>query len=156
GDVFGIVSLLATGLLFTFFHDRLRRTNARLRDAAVQRRLFEALIENSSDFIGIADPSGVPIYGNPAARRMVGLPDDLAVRDTTILDYYAPAERRLAADVILPSMIKSGRWEGETAFRHWQTGAVIPVSDTHFSIREPGTARVLGYGTITRDITELK
>src|SRR5581483_3795465 len=43
GDVFGIVSLLATGLLFTFFHDRLRRTNARLRDAAVQRRLFEAL-----------------------------------------------------------------------------------------------------------------
>ena len=156
GDAFGIAMLLMTGVLFTFFHDRLRRTNAQLQDSAAQRLIFEALIENSSDFIGIADARGVPIYGNPAARRMVGLPDDVAIGDTKILEYYAPAERSMAANVILPAMMNRGRWEGETAFRHWQTGAAIPVSDTHFSIREPGTARLLGYGTITRDITELK
>ena len=38
-----------------------------------ERQVFVSLLENSSDFIGIADPNGKPIYLNPAGRRMVGL-----------------------------------------------------------------------------------
>jgi PAS domain S-box-containing protein len=121
-----------------------------------ERRVFESLLENSSDFIGIADPSGTPIYLNPAGRRMVGLPADYPVEHTRIPDYYAPEQRRFATDVILKEMIERGRWSGETSFRHWQTEAAIPVSDEHFMIRDPRDGRILGMGTVTRDISEAR
>jgi PAS domain S-box-containing protein len=121
-----------------------------------ERQLFAALVENSSDFIGIADPSGKPIYVNPAGRRMVGLAADHPVSNTQIPEYYPPEDRALATDVILKGMVEHGRWSGETHFRHWKTGELIPVSDEHFLIRHPATGRILGMGTITRDISEAR
>src|SRR5579883_3467203 len=121
-----------------------------------QLRVFASLIENSSDFIGIADPSGKPIYVNPAGRRMVGLPADFAVETTGILDYYPPEERPFAAEVILEQMLSRGHWSGETHFRNWRTEERIPVSDEHFLIRDPSGERVLGMGTVTRDISEAR
>lgn len=129
--------------------------NQNLNKALVEREMFAALIENSSDFIGIADPSGRPIYVNPAGRRMVGL-DDISIENTQIPEYYTPDQRSLAEDEIVKSMKEKGFWKGETFFRHWITQAPIPVSDDHFMIREPTTGRILGMGTVTRDITEIK
>ena len=136
--------------------DTLERTNEQLRKAVGERQVFAALVENSPDFIGVADADGKGVYLNPAGRRMVGLAPDFAVEHTEVLEYYAPDQRTFASDVILKSMIEQGHWQGETAFRHWQSGKAIAVSDTHFMIREPGTGRLLGWGTITRDISELK
>jgi PAS domain S-box-containing protein len=121
-----------------------------------ERQLFEALVENSSDFIGIADPNGKPLYLNPAGRRMVGLAADHPVSDTQIPEYYPPEDRAFAADVIVKTMFAQGHWSGETHFRHWKTGEAIPVSDEHFLIRHPKSGRILGMGTITRDISELR
>ena len=131
-------------------------TNARLQKALDDRRIFEALIENSSDFIGIADPDGTPIYLNPAGRRMVGLASDFPVETVRILDCYPPDERAFVSDVILKSMLEHGHWSGETRFRHWQTEQAIPVSDEHFTIRDRDSGRLLGLGTITRDISDVK
>jgi len=130
--------------------------NARLRTALDERRIFAALIENSSDFIGLADPNGKPTYLNPAGRRMVGLPADFNIENSTMLEYYSEDQRAFAAAVILKSMLEQGHWTGETYFRHWKTGASIPVSDDHFIIRDPENDRVLGMGTITRDISDLR
>jgi PAS domain S-box-containing protein len=121
-----------------------------------ERQVFVSLLENSPDFIGIADPNGTPIYLNPAGRRMVGLPADYPVEQTRIPDYYPPEERGFAADVIVKAMVERGRWSGETHFRHWQTQEAIPVSDEHFMIFDPGGQRVLGMGTVTRDISEAR
>ena len=138
------------------------RWQAFVRDISERRRIederqvFVSLIENSSDFIGIADPSGKPIYLNPAGRRLVGLPADFPVEKVQIVDCYSAEERAFAGDVILKTMVERGRWSGETHFRHWQTEAAIPVSDEHFIIRDPSGERVLGMGTVTRDITERK
>ena len=87
---------------------------------------------------------------------MVGLPADFPVEKVQIVDCYPAEERAFAADVILKTMVERGRWSGETYFRHWQTEKAIPVSDEHFMIRDPGGERVLGMGTVTRDITERK
>jgi PAS domain S-box-containing protein len=132
------------------------RSNIQLKQLLNQRAIFTALIENSSDFIGIADPQGMPMYINPAGRRMVGLAPDLPVGATHMLEYYPPELRTYAADVIVRSMLEQGRWEGETQFRHWRTEQAIPVSDTHFMIRAPESGRILGVGTITRDISEIR
>jgi PAS domain S-box-containing protein len=121
-----------------------------------ERQVFVSLLENSFDFIGIADATGKPVYLNPAGRRMVGLPADYPVEETRIPDYYLPEERAFVEDVIVKSMVERGRWSGETHFRNWQTGEAIPVSDEHFTIRDPSGERVLGMGTVTRDITERK
>ncbi|HSQ68224.1 MAG TPA: histidine kinase dimerization/phospho-acceptor domain-containing protein, partial [Polyangiaceae bacterium] len=144
------------GLFFAVFHDRLRAANATLKRLVDERRVFVALIENSSDFIGIADASGKPIYVNPAGRRMVGMAPDFPVGETQIPEYYPPEQRQFVRDVIIKTMIERGHWQGETYFRNWQTQEPIPVSDEHFIIREPETGRVLGAGTVTRDITDLK
>jgi PAS domain S-box-containing protein len=121
-----------------------------------ERQLFAALVENSSDFIGIADPSGKPIYLNPAGRRMVGLAPDHPVGETQIPEYYSPEERAFASEVIVKRMVEQGRWSGETHFRNWKTGEAIPVSDEHFMIRDAGSSEILGMGTITRDISEAR
>jgi PAS domain S-box-containing protein len=136
--------------------DALQGANAELNRASSERRMFAALVENSSDFIGIADDTGCPVYLNPGGRRMVGLAPDFPVRSTRIADYYPADQRAFARDVIVKSMVERGHWEGETAFRHWQTEEAIPVSDTHFMIREPETGRAIGMGTVTRDISEIK
>src|SRR5262249_33752719 len=138
------------------FHDRLKKTNARLKKVGDERRMFAALIDNSCDFIGISDISGRPTYINAAGRRMVGFPAERAIEQTSIPDYYAPDHRWFASSVIIKSVLERGHWEGETFFRQWQTHQSIPVSDTHFMIHDPDTGGILGMGTITRDISEIK
>src|SRR5262249_26257851 len=54
--------------------DECRTANERSQRTLDERRIFEALIANSADFIAIADAHGKPAYVNPAGRRMVGLP----------------------------------------------------------------------------------
>jgi PAS domain S-box-containing protein len=119
-----------------------------------QRQVFISLLDNSVDFIGIADPNGKPIYLNSAGRRMIGLAPDFPVDQIEIEDCYPPEVRRFATDVILKTMVEKGVWSGETFFQNFQTHEKIPVSDTHFMIRDASGERVLGMGTVTRDITE--
>jgi hypothetical protein len=63
---------------------------------AKQRRIFVALIENSSDFIGIVDPQGKPIY--MVQRYQINAPapavgTQIAVR-TAVTVPGAPVMRR--------------------------------------------------------------
>lgn len=133
-----------------------------LRDITERRRIederqgFVALIENSPEFIGIADPRGRMIYVNPTGRRLVGLGPDEPIEQLAMSDFYAPADRQFATDVILRSTILRGRWSGETFYRHRVTGAAIPMLDEHFLIREPAQGRVVGVGTVSRDVTEAR
>jgi PAS domain S-box-containing protein len=120
------------------------------------RQVFVSLLDNSSDFIGIADPAGKPIYVNAAGRRMVGLPPDSPAEEHQIEEFYPPELRSFVTDVILKAMIERGHWTGETQFRNFRTNAAIPVSDTHFLIRDTGGERILGMGTVTRDISEAR
>lgn len=147
---------LAIGYAISLLHERLRRTSDGLARAARQNMIFAALIDNSVDFIGIADPEGNPRYLNPAGRRMVEFPEKLAIEHTHIDEYYPPELRAFAQDTILANMLAKDKWAGETSFRNWRSGKSIPVLDTHFLIREPVTRHVIGMATITRDISAQK
>lgn len=149
----------AAGVAFAYFYDRVAKADtaeaAKTQlEATEERRVFAALVENSSDFIGIADASGKPTYVNPAGRRMVGLSPEQPIEETEILEFYPPDQRAFATEVILKSMLEHGQWEGETYLRNWQTEDAIPVSDKHFMIRDPKSGRTLGMATITRDISD--
>lgn len=131
-------------------------TNENLKRIADERKIFKTFIENSSDFIGLADANGKPTYINPAGRRMVGMAPDFPIENTQITEYYTPDQRSFAKDVIVKSMLENGFWKGETSFRNWQTDNAIPVSDEHFIIKDLETGRTLGMGTVTRDISDIK
>jgi PAS domain S-box-containing protein len=132
-----------------------QRANQQLNQAIAERQLFSALVENSSDFIGVANANGTPLYINPAGRRMIGLPPDFPIGTTSISDFY-PSDQRDAAMAILKGVAEHGHWDGEAIFRNWQTEAGIPVSQSRFVIPHPDTGQILGFGNITRDISEAK
>jgi PAS domain S-box-containing protein len=121
-----------------------------------ERQVFMSFFENSVDFIGIVDPNWRPVYINPAGLKMVGLPLDHSVEQTTSSDYFPPDQRAFLTDVIVPSVMDQGRWHGETYFRHWQTEEPIPVSNDSFTVRQPKTGRLLGMGAIARDISDAR
>jgi PAS domain S-box-containing protein len=121
-----------------------------------QRQVFVSLLDNSVDFIGIADPTGKPIYLNAAGRRMIGLAPDFPVEELQIQDCYPPEVRSFVSDVLLKTMLERGVWSGDTFFRNFETHERIPVSDTHFLIRDGSGERLLGMATITRDISEAR
>lgn len=121
-----------------------------------QRQVFVSLLDNSVDFIGIADPAGKPIYLNAAGRRMIGLEPDFPVEQLQIEDCYPPELRSFVTDVLLKTVMERGVWSGETFFQNFETHERIPVSDTHFLIRDANKERILGVGTVTRDVSEAR
>jgi PAS domain S-box-containing protein len=121
-----------------------------------EQRKLAALVENSTDFIGIASPEGQVLFVNAAGQKMVGLDGDEHVRATRVLDYVAEESRQRVRQHVLPAVMRHGHWEGETLFRHFQTGAAIPMLQHVFCIKEEGRDRPIALATISRDITERK
>ena len=91
----------------------LRETADRLRVLNREQQLLAAFVENSSDFIGISDPEGRPIYVNAAGRRMVGLGPEQPVGETRIPEYYPPELRGFVQDVIVKSMVEQATGEAK-------------------------------------------
>jgi PAS domain S-box-containing protein len=115
-----------------------------------------SLVENSLDFIGIATPDGQVAFVNRAGQRLVGLDGDQEARSKRIEEYVLPEDRPRLIELVLPVVFKEDRWEGEMRFRHFKTGAAIPMHHHVFFIKEPGTGRNLALATISRDMRERK
>ena len=121
-----------------------------------ERRTLAALVESSTHFIGIASLDGHVLFVNPAGQQLVGLAGDEHARATKIFDYYVEQERQRVVQHVMPAGLQDGRWDGETYFRHFQTGAPIPVLQHFFFIKEQNSDRPAALATISRDITESK
>ena len=123
------------------------------RTAEGQARRLAALVEQSSDFVGVADLNGKAEFVNDAGRRLVGLTSLEEARSYNLVDYFEPGDRPALLERILPAVRGTGFWEGDLAFRNFATGAAVPVHYTVFPVRDAHGA-VTGYGTVTRDLTE--
>lgn len=118
-----------------------------------ERRRLAAVVEQSSDFIGIADADGNAYFVNEAGRHLVGLADLEEVRRTRVIDYFAEADKPFVLDTILPTQEREGRWVGPYRFRNFQTNAPVPVHYNQFVIKGPDGTR-LGVATVSRDRAE--
>ncbi|KAA3436815.1 PAS domain S-box protein [Rufibacter hautae] len=124
--------------------------------AEKHQKLFLAMSENSSNFIGIADTDGKVIYVNPSGRRMVGLDSPEEAQNTTVIDYFSEEDQPFVREVILPAQTKEGFWKGEFRFRNFKTGQYIEVDYNQFAVKDPSTGEVLGIATVSPDITARK
>ncbi len=120
-----------------------------------QQKLI-ALIESSSDFIGLASLEGECIFVNEAGRKLVGLEGMEEVKQKVVTDYLTPEDLAELRESVIPVVKKCGRWEGEFRFRHFKTGAVIPANFKIFTIEDHQTGQPIALATVTRDITERK
>ncbi|MEW6210284.1 MAG: PAS domain S-box protein [Acidobacteriota bacterium] len=118
-----------------------------------QARLV-AILEATSDFVGIANPDGRAFYLNRAGRRMVGIGDDEDISETFVSDYHPEWAARVILEEGIPTAIREGMWSGETALRS-RDGSDIPVLQLILAHKAPDGG--VGFlSTIARDITERK
>jgi PAS domain S-box-containing protein len=122
-----------------------------------EQRLLGSIIENSSDFIGITDMELRPLFLNEAGRRLVGLGDEDVTR-TSVLDYFAAADRDFVAEELVPVIAEKGRWSAVTELRlcDRRDGSLIPVLLDAFRIDDSSTGEPIALAGIARDIRDRK
>jgi PAS domain S-box-containing protein len=143
----------AHGKLIGF--SKITRDLSERRLAEEEQRKLASLVENSSDFIGLATLEGQVLFVNPAGLALVGLEGDEQARTTTILDYVVREDHGKMMQQVLPIVMRDGHWEGEIQFRHFKTGKAISMHQHIFFAGVPGSERRL-VATVSRDITERK
>ena len=116
-----------------------------------QTQQWSHIVEQSGDFMGLASLDGMSTYLNEAGCKLVGL-DQAQARGTHMADYFFSEHRTFFREQILPMVQSLGHWEGESRFRHFKSGAAIPVFMTLFAIRN-AAGKIVAYGTVTRDLT---
>ncbi len=126
------------------------------KQAEEERQKFVSLVENSSDFIAMAGLDAKTLYINEAGQKLVGVESREEYLNTYILDYHAPEDLPDVKENIIPAVAQHGRWQGEYHFRHFKTGALIPIEYNVFTLRNQKTGEPIAFATVTRDISERK
>ena len=149
-----------TGAIAGFLNNAVETTKQVLADRALrasETRLAQlaAVVEQSSDFIGVCDPEGTPLYVNEAGLRLMGLPDLDAACAVHFTEYFAERDRSIVRDKALPACERDGYWEGELTFRRFDDGREFPVLYNIFPVTT-AEGRTIGYATVTRDLTDNK
>lgn len=110
------------------------------------------LIENSSDFIGMAGLDGRVLFVNSGGRKMVGLDRKEDALGAPLTDFFVPEDR-----LVFEQQIRlSDAWRGELRMRHFKTGLPIPVDLYAFCVTDGMTGKPVARAAVIRDITDLK
>ncbi len=117
------------------------------------REKFFMLVENSTDFIGISDTNGVPIYVNPAGLRMVGLNGVNDPRGAHMREYFFPEDQARIMDSFLPSVSEKGHGEIDVRFRNFNTGTARWMAYKVLKLTDSG-GRPVGFATVSQDVTD--
>ncbi len=131
-----------------------------LRDITERKKMEQetakliAAIEESSEFIGMADMDGNLQYHNRSAKRIVGLADDFDMAGMKIADMHPPYAYKRMQETIIPLVMEKGFWKGENTLLH-RNGSEIPVLQT-LVLHRDADGRPLYLTTIMQDITMQK
>ncbi|OPY75390.1 MAG: Oxygen sensor histidine kinase NreB [Syntrophorhabdus sp. PtaU1.Bin058] len=135
-----------------------------IREAAVRRGRKEIereldnlamVVKHSSELIYLAAPDGTLVFMNEAGRDKIGIPFD-QVAHHRILDVFPSDYRESVKRVILPELMKSGSWQGDLQYCNIETGAVIDVYASFFTIKDTSTGTSLYIANVSTDISERK
>ena len=126
------------------------------KGAEQERQRLITLVENSLDFIGLAELDGKVSYLNAAGRRMVGLRTEEEMKGKTVFDFFAEDDLQRLRTEVMPARMQTGRWQGEIRFRDFQTGRMVPVEMDAFVISDPKTRQPVMLASVCRDLTEKK
>ncbi|MEW5706367.1 MAG: PAS domain S-box protein [Actinomycetota bacterium] len=114
-------------------------------------RLFMQAVEEAPNGVQITDLEGRIIYSNKAVEEIYGFsPGELKGKHVNEMN----ADPKYASKVILPSVLKTGRWAGELMVKH-KKGYIFPIYLNTSMVRDAGGRPIALMGIIT-DITARK
>lgn len=160
-----ILNLLSTQAAISIDNARLLKQQAELnqslRDEIAERQRAKkdrdrliAILEASTDHIGMATPQGNVFWNNAQARKLAGIPLDADLCNISVPNYHPQWALEIVRNQGIPGAIQDGIWVGETALLD-SDGREIPVSQ--MIIAHKTTDGSLEYlSTIMRDISALK
>jgi PAS domain S-box-containing protein len=123
--------------------------------AESDREKFVALIETSTDFIGMCDINGIPFFVNRAGLEMVGLENLEEARRTPVAEFFFPEDQDRIMNEFFPSVLEKGHGEVEVRFRHFKTGVASWMA--YKLLKLPGADDdPIAFATVSQDITERK
>jgi PAS domain S-box-containing protein len=123
--------------------------------AEADRQKFVALVESSTDFIGMADLQGIPFFVNRAGLEMVGLDDLEQARRAPVADFFFPEDRPRIIEEFFPAVLAQGHGEIEIRFRHFKTGAARWMAYKVLTLPD-AAGRPMAFATVSQDVTERK
>jgi diguanylate cyclase (GGDEF)-like protein/PAS domain S-box-containing protein len=113
-----------------------------------------AILDYTSDGVGITDRQGQLIYLNNGGRQLIGLDQQISIEDKKFLDLIADAPGRQQFAVSVREAAISGRWEGEmNIMRH--DGVEVPLSIVLMAHRD-SVGYVQYLSAIARNILDQK
>lgn len=121
----------------------------------IEQSLLLRIIEDSADYIGMADMDGNLLYHNRSAKKMVGLPEDCDMSGKNIKDMHPQWAVNKILDEGVPTLFKYGVWHGETALLHQENGNEIPVMQT-LTLNRDADGHPSCMTTIMCNVTEYK
>jgi len=134
--------------------EELKRAKDAAEGALAEQRRLTEILEATSDFVGIAEPSGRVLYINRAGRRMIGFD---AAADVRTLDFGRIFTREGIAAINqrgVPAALREGAWQEEIELRH-ADGRLVPTS--FVGLVHCGADGAPGLlSCVARDITERK
>jgi len=125
----------------------------RKRAEKEQARLT-AILEATSDLVGVADVTGHSVYLNKAGQKMLGMSPEEARSPFTIDSVLAPSRKAKFHNEIIPTALREGSWAGETLFLS-RDGQEIPVSQV-LIVHKTAAGEVEFISTVARDIRDRK
>ncbi|MCL5292609.1 MAG: PAS domain S-box protein [Actinobacteria bacterium] len=128
----------------TVFQDITERklTEARLR-------LFSEAVQEAADGVQIVDLDGRVIYSNRAVEEIYGFsPEEFEGKHVNEMN----VDPELAGKVIIPSIVKTGRWNGELMVKH-KDGRAFPIWLSASMVKDSKGVPIAMVGII-KDVTE--
>ncbi len=130
------------------------------RDITLQKKAQEernrliAILESTSDFVGMADKDGMALYLNRGGRNLVGIGEKEDLTGFPIILGHPESMRSFIMNEVLPKAAQEGIWNGETSLLH-RDGHEIPVLQIMIAHKSQN-GEVELYSTVARDITDRK
>ena len=118
-----------------------------------ERHKFVTLVENSTDFIGISDLSGVPTFVNQAGLELVGLRSIGEAMSTPLREFFFPEDQSWIMQEFLPRVLKEGHGEVEVRFRHFRTGDAIWMAYKVLVLTDDD-GRPNAFATVSQNVSE--
>lgn len=116
-----------------------------------ERERLATIVEQSSDWIGVANGEGIVTFLNEAGQKMLGLSPD-RIGKVQGSEFFMPEDLKYLTTTIYPTLMQEGRWEGPFRYRHFETGEAIPIHYNLFTIKHPGDRAVTTFASVSRDL----
>jgi len=127
-----------------------RDVSERIQAEDESRRLV-AILEQTSDFVGMADHEGRVVYINPAGLKMLGYMAETEYTEKMIGEFHTVDEYNQLLKQVFPRAERMGSAQVECAFLHCD-GHEIPTSAV-FTAHKNSAGNVTHFSVIARDLT---